>query len=323
MAQTLSQSLGELRVDPEIAEAFIRRTQPPRRSYVIWFTARSGSSWLTDLLANTKSFGKPGELFSPKSAATRARNLNANTPSLYFEAVRRRRQTPNGVFGVKMTFAHWRLADGIDVLEAMKDDASFFTLRRRDTLAQGLSLYRMVQSGVAHDKGDGDAHAQGAPVPYDAKEIRRWISHFVGNEESLFDLLRLRRARFIPLVYEDITADAEGVLALFARVVLNRSGGEPLPLISQHRKLARQDDDMKMRFMDEESGFLAEIEARRRAYLDGLVEPPPRALLAMPEIEPVILGPRPGMTRPVQAGQKVAAPGLVGRLLGAFRRKAS
>jgi LPS sulfotransferase NodH len=305
MERTLSQSLRELKVDPEIARAYIRNTEPPRHSYVICFTARSGSGWLTDLLANTGSLGKPGELFAPKPAVGRARKLNANTPQLYFEAVRRQRQTANGAFGFKMNHTQWKMTDGIDLLDAMKDGSTIFTLRRRDIVAQGLSLYRMSRSGVAHvkDRTDAEARARLDAVPYDAAEIRLRMTYTVDHEERLFDLLRRRQVAFIPLVFEDISADPAGVLALFARLVLGRPENDPLPIVSRQQKLARLNDDLKARFLEEHGRFVARIEARRRAYLAGLPEPTPRELLSAPEITPARLAPRPVVGRLLKAGQ--------------------
>lgn len=70
--------------DPEASQKkyeFWMRTAPPSKAYSILFTPRSGSSWLTSILTQTKAMGTPSEWFNPElmpssSRAKGARNLD-------------------------------------------------------------------------------------------------------------------------------------------------------------------------------------------------------------------------------------------------------
>ena len=71
------------------------------RSYVIHFTPRSGSSWLTDVLGQTNVFGLPDEYFNPSFIPRNATAFGATNLDEYIEVLHRRRgaKAKGGIFG--------------------------------------------------------------------------------------------------------------------------------------------------------------------------------------------------------------------------------
>ena len=63
----------------------------PDLRYIVHFTARSGSSWLTDIARQTGALGSPGEFFNPRFVPGIARSLGAPDMDRYVAALTRRR----------------------------------------------------------------------------------------------------------------------------------------------------------------------------------------------------------------------------------------
>src|SRR5579871_4142472 len=73
----------------------------PEKRYAVIFTARSGSSWLTNVLAETKLLGYPEEYLNPNFIRGVAGAVNSTVPEEFLAGLQRRRQSPNGVFGLE------------------------------------------------------------------------------------------------------------------------------------------------------------------------------------------------------------------------------
>jgi hypothetical protein len=99
--QSFEHRMRDVKVD-EAAEAVAFATlKPAHQRYVILFTPRSGSSWLTQLLSSTQRLGLPEEYINPDFVFDVARFLNAKTSGQLLDALLRRRKTENGIFGIE------------------------------------------------------------------------------------------------------------------------------------------------------------------------------------------------------------------------------
>ncbi len=197
----------------------IRAMSAAEKSLVIFFTPRSGSSWLTDVLAQTNSFGRANELFNPNFLPKTAVALQATTLDDYIYAAQRRLAV-GGVFSFEITMHQLNV-----VFESPKDfqqrfgNSQFVWLTRRDIVAQAVSLNKMVNAGIAHSPNvtHADITAADRSLSYSDAEIRKWLDHIRRAETQTEDFLASNGIQPLRLVYETmIQQGAERTLQAIA-----------------------------------------------------------------------------------------------------------
>jgi len=133
----------------------------PPTKYMICSTGRSGSTLLCSLLHNTGVMGVPHEYFhfaqhgklliqrliDPKLS----RNV---TTTEYLDTIMRHRTTPNGVFGIKAHFNQCQSHFKSGLIYKHFGDMKYVAIRRRDMVAQAVSLVIASQTGkwTSHEK---------------------------------------------------------------------------------------------------------------------------------------------------------------------------
>lgn len=262
-------------------DRFARDMQLPaaRIKYVMHFTPRSGSSWITDLATRTHQLSEPGECFNPSFMPTMTRATNAATMNEYNAILMRRRNT-RGVYGFQITDHQMQRVFGRRAAFAERFPAdrwhSFFLIRE-DIVAQAVSLAKMVHTDISHAP-QADAQqiaARERGFVYDGKDIRRWLLHLLEAEqgsESFFELAGIAPLR---LSYErNVAAAPSEVLDLMCRHIGIPAIGGP-PQTSSHRKVGTsQNADYAARFRAENAAFLDDIAQTRAGTLARLAQSP-------------------------------------------------
>jgi LPS sulfotransferase NodH len=239
----------------EAARQHIVASMPPaRRRYVIMFTPRSGSTWLTSVLSSSAALGFPQEYLNPEFIVGVAKFLNAKTADDLLDALLRQRKSANNVFGIEV----------------------FFHLWRDNLVAQAISLFRAVRTGHFHS---ADTAANGAP-DYDDGALQWWMVHVTDMENANVRVLQRLAQPARLLRYEDIIGDRQQAVELFARALA----------VPQHGAWARVDgaaEPLKLadgwneateaRFRRERPDFVARIEASRliKTEPSGYAHAPP------------------------------------------------
>jgi trehalose 2-sulfotransferase len=176
--------------------------------YLIFFTPRSGSSWLTELLSTHHGFGLPDEWFNPDLIPPVAQRLRVNNLFDYISLLKRQMIDPASlVFGAELTYFQ------LEVMRQLVDffvhfpmkDTRIFYLSRRDIILQSISLFRSVKSGIFHSRAYSD-HLT-TPVGYDADEIEYWLEHIIQQENGLEHLFSDNGVSPVRLYYEDMISD--------------------------------------------------------------------------------------------------------------------
>jgi LPS sulfotransferase NodH len=169
------------------------RKAPARLRYVIWFTPRSGSSWLTDIATASGRLSQPGECFNPDFMPEMTRNARAATMDQYIQILSRRRNT-YGVFGVQITWHQMqRSFDGADRFMRYFDGSPAIWLIREDIVMQAVSLAKKEQTRIGHSvQSSAEARAAAdAQVSYDADLIAFFLRSLhraeQGTEEIFAD----------------------------------------------------------------------------------------------------------------------------------------
>lgn len=269
--------------DPERYDRYLRIKEPAEKTYAIYFTARSGSSWLTDIAKQTGRLSDPGECFNPGFVPRMSKALNASNMDQYLEVLRRRRNT-HGVFGFEATFYQIRVTFG-SVAAFMEhfQSAPCFWLIRQDIVQQAVSLYKMDVTQVSH-KAHSDTESRAAAEAkfvYDREKIKYWVRHLLNKEigsEAMFKEYGLTPLR---LSYEVITAmSAHEVVNVIAHHI-----GEPVipvgDLSTEHGKLGTSRNvEFATRFREEEAAWMKEVRETRAPWLSQVNRTPPTGLLS-------------------------------------------
>ncbi len=168
--------------------------------YCIGFTPRSGSTWLGSILSNSAVLGDPKEYFNLEAAQYAISSSGATDVREYFQYLKAVKQTKS-VFGVEMAYNHVSKLVDEGYSDILDDIDEWFFLRRRDYIAQAVSLYRASQSGIFHAYQQKETMPE---TPYDGDKISRFALAAMASE-YLFDAFFTERGiTYLEIWYEDM-----------------------------------------------------------------------------------------------------------------------
>jgi len=252
-----------LQVDHSDLERTLSTVTPADRKYVILFTPRSGSTWLTAVIVATGCLGRPEEYLNPEFVPGVAQGANCTARRSLFPVLLRKCKTGNGVFGIETKFSDIKIFGEQDFFEDIGAGALFYCLWRDNIVAQGVSLYRAVTTGKFHST---DGRAVTVPATYDTAGIMRWIEHILQIENDNCTLLSRRQIPCRFLRYEDIIRDEMLTLEAFGYPILGRpildseisdNGAKPARLADAWNREAEE------RFRQEMPEFVLALRSRR------------------------------------------------------------
>lgn len=177
---------------------------PPRQNYTHVFIPRSGSTVLMEMISNTHLLGYPHEYMEENMFMFFSIvKYMAKSNESYFDFIRRRVKTPNGVFGIeidieRLAYSHPELKNGIK-----KHPIIYQT--RRNIVMQAISVFFSSPDGFN--------------ATFDRALITTIISDLLGMMsecEALFAEADITPTR---IVYEDLLADPAGSIARIADAV--------------------------------------------------------------------------------------------------------
>lgn len=256
-------------------DAFARAMQKPpaTKSYVILFTPRSGSSFLTDITKATGRLSQPGECFNPSFVPTMAESMRVGNLEQFIDILKRRRNT-HGVFGCQLTFFHLRKTFGMpeDFMTYFRD-ADFFWLLREDIVLQAVSLSKKGQTRIGHQtmaSAEDRAKAEEGFV-YDRDDLKKWVNHLIRAERLTENMIEAFDLNPLRLSYEIITRMPPVDLV---NVIARHISEPPIELgeiQSGHGKIGTDKNAaFAEKFREDEAELIAEIEAERAEWLSKI-----------------------------------------------------
>ena len=256
--------------------AFARDKARPRAktSYVIFFTPRAGSTWLTDVATQTGALGRPGESFNPRHLNKMARAMNASNLGDYCDMIARKRAT-NGVAGFEITHHQLRAVfRKHSRFLAHYPDPHVFWLIRKDIVAQAVSLYKMTATRVSHSTRLSPEEIAGreADFTYNADRIAHWINHILLAEQRTEALILEAGWRPMRLNYEDnIDMGARALLNHMAAFMGLPPVAQSFEPASGHHKIATgKNAAFAARFASERAEDVRQLAEQRAPYLNLL-----------------------------------------------------
>ncbi len=204
---------------------------PPRTTYVICATPRSGSHLLAEAFQITGIAGNPDEYFITDKTG-QLENKQGNIAELYGEQslesfhklVLSLGSTPNGVFGIIIQwdylhhiFANFRqlpqyqhLSDRA-LLDALFYNPKYFWLKRQDKVRQAISWVKAHQTGEwALEKNQPPVQSHlGASLAYDFNLIDQNVKRFVNTDKAWESFFQINQIEPFVVVYEALAQSFE------------------------------------------------------------------------------------------------------------------
>lgn len=202
-----------MRPQPELSTTMI-----PRKSYTIWFTQRTGSTWLCEALASTGVAGRPGEHLNRESAADALKHYKARDRDELLQRVYELGSTPNGVFGIKQGYSESRFSSIIDLVapgsgsrlarwEAAFPNHHHVFMTRRNKLRLAVSWWRAIKTGEWHRRRGELPAAHDLTDAYDAIAIDHLMQDAVVREAGIQEMFTEARIAPLQIAYEDLQLD--------------------------------------------------------------------------------------------------------------------
>ena len=252
-------------------------------SYLVCATQRSGSTLLCELLKGTEVAGVPDEFFeglrrsglprqpreyfeAPEFAgiAERLAPIDPGRPEQpgefagWFSYVLQRGSTRNGVFGAKMMWNYFddfreRIAelpglDGLTFNQALDEvfpQLQIIFVRRRDKVAQAVSLWRAIQTQQWRGSIE---HGQSLPeAQYDFRALEHLVSELHRWDAAWEDWFHATGREPIRVIYEEFATSRAATVGR----VLDALGIDPPEPEHDHGPMKRQADDVSATWVEQ------------------------------------------------------------------------
>ncbi|WP_250518278.1 MULTISPECIES: Stf0 family sulfotransferase [unclassified Caballeronia] len=261
--------------DAVIHDAMLRNLATETRLYAIFILPRTGSTWLMEMAENSKFLGTPQEWFNEGWIYTEELAMGCRPPRLVGttsvdEYIRRTvadYRSASGVMGLQLSpYQTQCLCEMLEKPKDALDMVTKFYLRRENLIAQAISLFRSVTSGLFHSYQESPVlKSRLDAVEYDGTAIQTWCEHIVTGEifyDELFTRMNISPARF---TYEDVVAKPREILSwLAAHIDQNLKSGDIETQGGRMSKMGgKTSSEWEQRFRAEHAQFLVDLENRR------------------------------------------------------------
>ena len=175
----------------------------PDKVLIVLFASRSGSNYLGQLLSSTGWFREIGESFAPHQLKKIRERYGLADVHDAAQWMIDNRGTPEA-FGFKAGFAVLLAAAELGVLPELIDRAQLILLRRRDRVAQAISLVKSQLTGRTHSGQQLKVEVSDRDYDADAIAFQHWL---IGERDAQFADLAAKLEKQAPtFYYEDICA---------------------------------------------------------------------------------------------------------------------
>ncbi len=201
----------------------------PNLSYVIWFSQRTGSSVLCRALQDTGIAGRPQELLLHDRAEDLMAAFGARDAASLQRELWREGSTPNGVFGLKVSFYephHSVITDvfqrfpgcmpgnlsGVAVWHNAFPNCKHVVMTRRNRVRLAVSWWMGIQSGDWHHPVADHKARDTRSCEYRFAAIRHLLLEADLREAGIQAFLDAAGIVPLTVVYEDLSADFAGTV---------------------------------------------------------------------------------------------------------------
>jgi LPS sulfotransferase NodH len=200
---------------------------PPKLSYTIWFTQRTGGTLLYKALESTGVAGVPREWFNcpPDLLSTYRKTTHAELQDYLYKLG----ASPNGVFGISHSFYEPHFSQLVETLREFPACASTATSRtavwesvfpnhrhifmtRRNKVRLAVSWWRAIQSGEWHVPTDEPRKPADLTDKYSFDAINHLYNECSMREAGIQELFAEGGIVPLNIFYEDFIQNYEGTV---------------------------------------------------------------------------------------------------------------
>ena len=215
------------------------------RGYMICATPRSGSNYLSQLLASTGVLGNPREYFNAPGRRHYDDPDYPESPEQQVRQILTTGRTPNGIYAVKVhPFQLATLPRNIDPRRDLPH-LHYVLLQRRDLIGQAISWSRAQQTGQlrATDRSQQDCQ-------YDLDHIRKSLRFLLDQRNKWKRLLRRTKTKPMVLEYESLLRDPQSTVNRVAALLrISESAGINPDLVIVTIQRDEISDEWRARFL--------------------------------------------------------------------------
>lgn len=179
----------------------------PKNILIMLFPSRAGSNYFGQLLSSTGWFNEVAESFNPGQVAKIRDRYELNDAHEALQWMIDQRGTPHA-FGFKAGFYVLTAAAHSGFLTEVIDRAKIILLRRRDRVAQAVSLQKGKMGARMHTLQSGGREL--TDDDYDADALMREYNNIERTEVNLAECVEQLGKTAPVYYYEDICADPVG-----------------------------------------------------------------------------------------------------------------
>jgi trehalose 2-sulfotransferase len=221
----------------------------PIASYTIWFSQRTGSSFLATELEQTGIAGIPHEWLLTPEGVSLLEHYDAKDGEEFVAALHRLGMTGNGVFGAKISWYEPRMSEAFALLRQLPGCPEGATrpelweyafpnhhhifMTRRNKVRLAVSWWRAIRSGEWHLRVDAkDPRPRRLPdieADYNFDAIDALVSEAVMREAGIQAFFTEGKLQPQTIVYEDFVEDYDRV----GRRLLYSLGLDPMMTIEK------------------------------------------------------------------------------------------
>ncbi len=196
----------------------------PKTSYLVLYSARSGSNLLCKYLAKA-GIGNPVEAFNPNTSNRNRLDwgIDYKNPAEYIKTAIIK-QSVNNVMGMKLCIPHFRLfirtakslftdVDLTDqeIVEVFFPETKYIRIQRKDKVKQAISLAKAMQNGNWLVKEDAPPNYRDYIIPavYDREYIEYCFDKMLMEDVAWNHYLDTKKLPFILVWYEELVSQPE------------------------------------------------------------------------------------------------------------------
>lgn len=194
----------------------------PNKTLIIASTPRCGSHMLGHSLFTTKKFGFPLEYFQQSNFIEWKAILKTKEINQTIEALHSIRTSPNGIFSMKMHYAHLQQFESFQHLLTLFPNPYFVLLTRSNVLKQAISYSLALQTGVWID-GQKSNNVQ---PKYNFEQINNKLNLVLEHNAAWRYLLLTHNCRFIEVDFDNAKNNIQETIkkiAAFMNIALDES----------------------------------------------------------------------------------------------------
>jgi len=182
----------------------------PRECYFICYVNRTGTTFLTECLTQTRLFGFPQEYLNTEEGAAVeivSKRLGVNTFVDYLSHLTRKRQSRTGVFGTKISCRQLAYLTTHYDINSIFPNSKFIFVTRQNVVLQAISWF--VAEKTASWASFFEARNN---VDYDRDEIIKFVNLITDQNARFENYFALNGINPLRIYYEEMNSDIRAVV---------------------------------------------------------------------------------------------------------------